>query len=84
MMKTVPVYRINYYTKTRIQIGTVQERRQAERGNNFLGLLKLARKSYAVSPQDAQAIVLGGIKGATEASGSGEISTGLAEAGLKR
>jgi|GEM_PF-3023137 len=60
-MRLVPVYRINYATGTRVQIGVIEERRRKERGDNLIGLLKLARKTYAYSLGDAHEIVLGGI-----------------------
>lgn len=49
MNKSVTVYRIDYFKKTRVPIGTVVERRQTDRGNNLLGLLRVARKTYATS-----------------------------------
>ena len=52
-MRTVTVYRVDYVKKTRIPIGGVQERRKKDRGGNLLGLLRLARKIYGTSPEDA-------------------------------
>jgi hypothetical protein len=52
-MRTVTVYHVDYLRKTRIPIGSVVERRKKERGNNYLGLLRLARKVYASSPEEA-------------------------------
>ena len=52
-MNTVTVYRIDYVRKSKVPIGKVEERRRMERGDNLLGLLRLARKSFASSPQDA-------------------------------
>ena len=52
-MKQVTVYRVDYVKKTRVPIGHVLERRTKERGDNLLGLLRLARKSYCRTPQDA-------------------------------
>ncbi|HEY5765566.1 MAG TPA: hypothetical protein VIS30_06015 [Candidatus Deferrimicrobiaceae bacterium] len=52
-MKNVTVYRVDYVRKTKVPIGSVMERRNAERGNNLIGLLRLARKSFATGPQEA-------------------------------
>jgi hypothetical protein len=52
-MKTVNVYRVDYVRKSRIPVGVVEERRGKERGNNLIGLLRLARKTYASSPEEA-------------------------------
>jgi hypothetical protein len=52
-MRTVTVYRVDYMKKTRVPIGGVQERRKKDRGGNLLGLLRLARKTYGIDPEDA-------------------------------
>ena len=52
-MKPVSVYRVDYVRKTKVRIGTVVERRKRERGDNLAGLLRLARKMFAASPQEA-------------------------------
>ena len=52
-MKTVTVYRVDYMGRTRIPIGAVEERRRKERGDNLIGLLRVAREAYASSPEDA-------------------------------
>lgn len=52
-MGIVTVYRVDYVKKTRIPIGEVQERRKKVRGGNLLGLLRLARKIYGPTPEDA-------------------------------
>ena len=52
-MRTVTVYWVDYAKKTRVQIGGVQERRKKDRSGNLLGLLRLARKIYGTSPEDA-------------------------------
>ncbi len=57
-MKDVTVYRVNYVNKGRIPIGTVIERRGEERGDNILGLLRLARKMYAKNLEDALHIAI--------------------------
>lgn len=52
-MRPVSVYRVDYVKKTRVRVGTVMERRTRERGDNLLGLLHLARLTFASSPQEA-------------------------------
>ena len=52
-MRTVTVYRADYVKKTKVPIGVVPERRKKDRGDNFLGLLRLARKIYGAGPEDA-------------------------------
>lgn len=52
-MKQVTVYRVDYVKKTKVPIGHVLERRTKERGDNLIGLLRLARKMYCRTPQDA-------------------------------
>ena len=52
-MKIVTVYRVDYMRKTRVAIGWVAERRQKERGDNLLGLLRLARKIYGTGASEA-------------------------------
>jgi hypothetical protein len=57
-MRLVSVYRVNYARKTRVLVGTVIERRGKERGDNMIGLLRLARKKFAASPEEAFFIAL--------------------------
>lgn len=57
-MRQVTVYRVDYVRKTRVPIGHVLERRRKERGDNLLGLLRLARKRYSRSPQEALQIAV--------------------------
>jgi hypothetical protein len=52
-MKNITVYRVDYVRKTKVPIGRVVERRSQDRGDNLIGLLRLARKSYATGPQEA-------------------------------
>jgi len=52
-MKPISVYRVDYVKKTKVRIGMVVERRRSERGDNLTGLLFLARKTFASSPQEA-------------------------------
>jgi hypothetical protein len=51
-MKAYTVYQIDHIRHVKEPVGTVMERRKLDRGNNFEGLLKLARKLYpAPSPE---------------------------------
>ena len=51
-MKAYTVYQIDHIRHVKEPVGTVWERRKSDRGNNFEGLLKLARKLYpAPSPE---------------------------------
>lgn len=59
-MKTVTVYRVDYLRKTRVPIGAVLERRRKERGDNLIGLLRVARKTFASSPEEALYIAVDG------------------------
>ncbi|HEU5360204.1 MAG TPA: hypothetical protein VFU42_03500 [Candidatus Deferrimicrobiaceae bacterium] len=52
-MKNVTVYRVDYVRKTKVPIGRVVERRTKERGDNIIGLLRMARKAYSSSPEEA-------------------------------
>jgi len=60
MGKVYRVYRMDHETKTRIPIGTVQERRNQSRSSaNLSGLMKLAQKLYAKTPEEQMRIFLG-------------------------
>jgi hypothetical protein len=60
MGKVYKVYRVDYLTKMKIPIGTVTERRSRPRDTESqLGLMKLARKMYAQSPEDQMRIIVG-------------------------
>jgi len=51
-MSAFTVYRIDPPGTGRIPVGTVVERRQNERGNNIVGLLRLAVTRYKRSPEE--------------------------------
>ncbi|MCR4310103.1 MAG: hypothetical protein NUW14_08850 [Deltaproteobacteria bacterium] len=54
------VYRVDYLTKRKLPIGTVTERRSRPRGAaDHVGLMKLARKMFALSAEDQKRIVVG-------------------------
>jgi len=57
-MKNVTVYVVNYAQKMKTPIGSMVERREEDRGDNLIGLLKRARKKYASTPDTAFQICL--------------------------
>jgi hypothetical protein len=57
-METITVYRVDSVRKDWTPIGKVAERRKNERGDNLVGLLRLARKTFASSPEDALHIAI--------------------------
>ena len=58
-IESVTIYLVDYVRKTKIPIGYLEERRKGDRGDNKIGLLKLARKRYAKTPDVAFRICLG-------------------------
>lgn len=52
-MKIVRVYRVDYVTKKKWPVGTLEERRKSDRPKNDIGLLQLARKMFASTPDEA-------------------------------
>jgi hypothetical protein len=58
-MQEVTVYRWNYGKNTRLPIGVVLERRKTERGNNYIDLLRLARRRFGVNTAGAGHIFIG-------------------------
>lgn len=57
-MREVTVYRVDYGRKIKDPIGTVFEKRKTERANNYLDLLWLARRLFALDSADALRIVI--------------------------
>ena len=57
-MLEVAVYRVDYGRKIKDPIGTVFEKRKTERTNNYLALLWLARRQFALDSEDALHIVI--------------------------
>jgi hypothetical protein len=57
-MKNVTVYRVDYVRKLKVPIGMVVERREEERGDNIIGLLRMARKTFSTSPEEALHIAI--------------------------
>ncbi|NNF84054.1 MAG: hypothetical protein HKM29_02740 [Deltaproteobacteria bacterium] len=63
-VRNVTVYRVDYVRKLKVPIGMVVERREEERGDNIIGLLRMARKAFSTSPEEALhiAIDLAGVR----------------------
>ena len=57
-MNTVAVYRLDQENKAKILLGILPERRKAERGDNTVGMLHLARKEFAETEEDARTIFI--------------------------
>jgi hypothetical protein len=63
-MRVVTVYRLEYGNntgyRTRHPIGSVLERREYERVNNDIDLLRLTRRQFALDTADAVHIIIDG------------------------
>lgn len=57
-MKSFNVYLVDYVKQEKVLIGEVVERREKLRPGNTLGLLKIARETFAIHPALAYRIVL--------------------------
>ena len=57
-MKKVTVCVVDYVHKVKTPIGSLVERRKADRGDSLTSLLKRARKQYALTPDAAFRICL--------------------------
>ena len=58
--KTVMVYLLDKKTMQKEPIGIIMERRKSERDdNNAIGMLRLARKEFAKTEEEAKMIVIG-------------------------
>jgi hypothetical protein len=51
-MKVYTVYHFDHIRRVREPVGVVMERRKLDRGNNFEGLMKVARKLYPAPSPD--------------------------------
>lgn len=49
-MNKVVIYRVDGGAKKDIPVGTIVERRKIERGDNLIGLMRVAKKAFASSP----------------------------------
>jgi hypothetical protein len=61
-MTTFTVYRFDQARKMKVQVGTLVERRRTDRGNNIVGLLKLAANRFKLSPGQKIQVEFGGIR----------------------
>jgi hypothetical protein len=57
-MRAVTVYRWDNGRRTKDPIGVVFEKRKTERASNYLDLLRLARRLFAVNAADAVHIII--------------------------
>ncbi len=57
--QSVVVYRLDEETMERKPVGTLLERRKADRGERMLGMLRLARKEFAEAAENHSTIVIG-------------------------
>jgi hypothetical protein len=57
-MITVFVYRLDRKTKQRIPLGILMERRKMERGDNAIGMLRMARKEFAETEAESRSIFI--------------------------
>ena len=60
-MTTFTVYSVDKVSERKVQVGTLVERRRADRGNNIAGLLKLAANRFKLSPAQKIQVKFGGI-----------------------
>lgn len=57
-MNTVMVYRLDQETKTKIPLGVLVDRRKSDRGDNVIGMLRLARREFAESERESSCIFI--------------------------
>jgi len=60
-MTTFTVYRFDKDRDSKVRVGTLVERRGRDRGNNIVGLLKLAANRFKLSSGQRIQIEFGGI-----------------------
>lgn len=60
-MTTFTVYSVDKFREGKVRVGTVVERRKTDRGNNIVGLLKLAANRFKRSPGQKIQVQFGGI-----------------------
>jgi len=61
-MNKIVVYRVDDVTKKVVPVGSVEERRKFERGANLVGLIRVARKTFAAYPRESFYINLRGAR----------------------
>jgi hypothetical protein len=57
-MQEVRVYRWDNARNSKDFIGVIIERRKTERGNNYIDLLRLARKRFAIDAADSIHVII--------------------------
>jgi hypothetical protein len=57
-MQEITVFRWDYDKNTKVPIGVVLERRKIERGSNYIDLLRLARRLFALDTADAVHVLI--------------------------
>jgi len=60
-MTTITVYSVDKVRGRKVQVGTLVERRRKDRGNNIIGLLKLAENRFKLFPGQKIQAEFGGI-----------------------
>ena len=60
-MATFTVYSVDKARERKVQVGTLVERRRTDRGDNIVGLLKLAASRFKASPGQKIQVKFGGI-----------------------
>jgi len=60
-MATFTVYSVEKARERKVQVGTLVERRRTDRGDNIVGLLKLAASRFKLSPGQKIQVKFGGI-----------------------
>jgi len=61
-MDKVVIYRVDGVTNRDVPVGTVEERRKLERGDNLVGLMRVARKAFARLSRESFCIKLRGAR----------------------
>lgn len=61
-MKKISIYRVDGVTKADVLLGTVKERRKIERGDNLVGLMRVARKLFTSQQHESFRIHVGGAR----------------------
>jgi hypothetical protein len=61
-LNRIVIYRLDDVTKKEVFVGTVAERRKFERGANLVGLIRVARKTFAAFPKESFYINLRGAR----------------------
>ncbi len=60
-MTTFAVYSVDKAHERKVKVGTLVERRRTDRGNNIVGLLKIAANRFKLPPGQKIQVQFGGI-----------------------